>query len=171
MNIKALLALLGFCIYYGSCYAQIKKVEENKKNEFEISTLVLNTSNFAMAKSITPEFGYSRYMGEYVKIGVFYRRFSYNTGAKFDNYGLKAGFLPLPLFIKNEGFNKLWEAELSFNYVYETVKWDSTSFTRKTSRVLARLGVSRKVYRNLHAFCNIDVWNENKVCLGVRYKF
>jgi hypothetical protein len=173
MNVKKMLLLFCFFSYCYAGYSQNIEVEGKKKNEVEVSFIVLSTSNFALAKSIPPpEFGYSRCLGQYVKVGAFYSRVNYQTGLKLDNYGLKAGFLPLPLFVKNEEFKKLWELELSFNYVYEVSKYeDVNAIDTNSNRVFARLGISRKIYNNLYGFSNIGIWQKNVVSLGVRYKF
>lgn len=171
INFMFFFLFLSFCL---KSYSQYEKPFKNRKNAVEVSAYLTNSVNFKLTKSLIPEFGYSRYLGEYVKVGVFYSKFNYESGIKFNNYGARAGFLPLPLIIKNEKFNNLWEAEFSFNYVYNIQKPENNTNPAPTiirHQVFARLGLSRHIYDNFHVFSNIDIWNKEQIYLGLRYKF
>lgn len=156
------------------CFSQNDGAVKNKKNAVEISAYLTNPVNFKFAEKFNPELGYTRYLGKYVKLGVFYSRFNYKSGIKSDNYGAKAGFLPMPLIIKNEKFNNLWEIEPSFNYMYQKEKPENNASTLSPvirHRIFARLGISRHIYDNFYVFSNIDIWNREQIYLGLRYKF
>ncbi|WP_346854854.1 hypothetical protein [uncultured Draconibacterium sp.] len=168
MKTKILLLTLGILYaFLGEAQSQNKP----KRNAAEVSVYTINTTNFQFAKDFHPEFGYSRYIGNYVKVGAFYRYLKQTN--TYQDYIVKAGFLPLPLFIKNENFNNNWEFDLNFCYKYYVQSGDSENgnWSLKQHKVFAQMGASRKIKNNLYGIASIDFWNENAVFLGIRYKF
>ncbi|PIF05711.1 MAG: hypothetical protein CSA36_05415 [Draconibacterium sp.] len=164
--------IIFFLILLSTCPFQVQSAEKGKRNAVEASFYTLNTYNFRVTNSFLPEVGYSRYIGNNVKVGAFYRYFKKNK-ATHNYYGLRAGFLPVPLFVKDENFNNNWELELSMNYYYEVYKGTSPEgdFQFCQGRFFSHVGVSRKLKNNFYVFSNIYVWNKRDVFIGIRYKF
>lgn len=160
-----------------SCFKSYSQNEEpfkNRKNAVEVSAYLTNFGHFKFTRYFTPEFGYSRYLGEYFKAGVFFSKFNHVTGVQSYNYMFRAGFLPLPLIIKNEEFNNLWEIDFSFNYVHKINKPEKNSpFPDNTihRQVIFSSGLSRYIYNNFYLFGNFDIRNSGQIYLGLRYKF
>ncbi len=171
--------LLLFCCasICTTAYSQNKGNEvKNKKNRIEFSVNTIGLQDFTTPGVFIPEFGYSRYFGKYAKAGAYYRRTNYKTGITWNGCGLKAGFLPLPLLVKNEDFINNWELELSlgYNYAHEVTDYKSHTSTIKEFYLFSRMGVSRRIYRNLYGICNIEIWNQKgtvPVFIGLSYGF
>ncbi len=149
------------------------ELKNANRNAVELSFQVINSGNFKFPDTFIPEFGYSRYFGNYIKMGAYYQYYTNIYENKNNLYGFKAGFLPFPLFINNENFKNRREAELNLNYTYHVEKGDyqGSEIIYKHKRIFSRIELSRKVYNNFYLFSNLGIWNNSQIFMGIRYKF
>ncbi len=166
---KQILTVFIFLSTMSQLYAQAEDgATLSKKNRIEFTLNTLDMKGFGASSFDVPEVVYSRYMGEYIKWGFYLRRVSYsalsqtyNTSPTWDGYALSASFLPFPLLVENEQFNKNWELSLGFSYTrgIGILVDRHHSSTFRTFDVSSRIGISRRIYNEIYAVCNIDLWD------------
>jgi hypothetical protein len=168
---KITIAILILAISAKGVFSQ--EVAGKKRNEVEFAAFVANTTNFEFAQNFIPKIGYSRTFGSFVKCGVFYSHTAYSTGLIDNDLGVKGAFLPLSIFNKQTKMLSNWEMEIAFNVIYNMQRGtvEDTKVNNNSTLATSNIALSRRVYKDFHLFGSVDIWNDNTISAGIRYKF
>lgn len=165
---------IGFLLLAISATSVFSQEQTGKKrNEVEFAAFVANTTNIEFAQNFIPKFGYSRTFGSFIKCGVFYDRTSYSTGLIDNDLGVKGAFLPLSIFHKQTKMLSNWEIEIALNVIYNMQRGtvENVKVNNNSTLVTSNIALSRRIYKDFYLFGSVDIWNDNTIFAGIRYKF
>lgn len=168
---KITIAFLLLAISATSVFSQ--EQTGKKRNEVEFAAFVANTTNFEFAQNFIPKISYSRTFGSFIKCGVFYSRTAYSTGLIDNDLGVKGAFLPLSIFNKQTKMLSNWEMEIALNVIYNMQRGtvENVKVNNNSTLATSNIALSRRVYKDFHLFGSVDIWNDNTIFAGIRYKF
>ena len=165
--------IVFFLLIFNASFIFSQEQPAKKRNEVEFAAFVANTTSFEFAQNFIPKIGYSRTLGSLMKCGVFYSRTAYSTGLIDNDLGVKGAFLPLSIFKNQTKLLSNWEMEIALNVVYNMQRGtvENAKVNNNSTLATSTLALSRRIYKDFHLFGSVDIWNDNTIFTGIRYKF
>jgi hypothetical protein len=172
LKMKKIAIVFLFLLISSICVFSQEQADK-KRNEVEFAAFVANTTNFKFSQNFIPKIGYTRTLGSFIKCGVFYSRTVYSTGAIDNDLGLKGAFLPLSFFNKQTKMLSNWEIEIALNVIYNMQRGtvENVKVNNNSTLTTSTLALSRTIYKDFYIFGSVDIWNDNTIFAGIRYKF